>query len=205
MKKVGLFFIVVVSVAAMLSGCVPSNKNLKPVDKKRQDEVWATRQLEMKQMDNWLVSGRVSVKMPEKRNTATFVWWRKRDKYGIIFKGALGTVVANIEGDNTGAKMELRDGRLLADKNLDDLMEQLTGRSLPITHLFSWVLGIPAPGKVFNVTLDNWGNPKELSQAGWVVQYDGYQGLGTRLLPVNVRINSGSVMLHLLIDGWELK
>jgi outer membrane lipoprotein LolB len=81
----------------------------------------------------------------------------------------LGTTVARIEVDATGARATGAQMQEMRGPDADALAEQLLGWRLPVSGLSDWIEGRPVPERAARVERKN-GRIVAIEQDGWLIQ-----------------------------------
>jgi outer membrane lipoprotein LolB len=96
--------------------------------------------------------------------------------------------------DRNGQRLKLAD----AERDL----ERLYGWTIPVESLKYWALGIPDPGTVADVAVDNDGRLASVRQRGWVVTVDRYRQYAGDWMPARITAESASTRVRLVVDDW---
>jgi outer membrane lipoprotein LolB len=87
---------------------------------------------------------------------------------------------------------------------LSQLQERL-GFALPVDNLRFWLLGVPDPSSVFELTRNDQDRALHLAQSDWSIDYDRYTATGGDLLPARIVLTRGDVRVRIIVDHWELR
>ena len=129
-------------------------------------------------------------------------WQHRHGDNRILIASPLGIGVAEIDTNPTRSSLRTADGQTRESPDPDALMEEVTGQRLPIRQLPDWLLGrAAAPAQLKK---DEFGRPKRLAEAGWLVEY-GYANAAPDALPELVTLSrNGEIELRLRIEEWRL-
>ena len=83
-------------------------------------------------------------------------------------------------------------------------MQQVLGWQLPVTNLYFWVRGLPAPNSSASTTFDPYHHLIELEQQGWQIQYERYTAIQGIDLPSKLRLKRGQLQVKIVISSWKL-
>ena len=155
-------------------------------------------------ISRWNLSGAVAAKNKKKTWSASINWQQQsQNDYEIRLFGPLGGGTVLIE--KHGAHITYHDGpRTVTSQNPDKLFLQETGIDLPVSTLFYWIRGVPAPGK-YTSTTNHTGQLESLTQAGYVLHYTEYTTVNQMTLPTKIKLEGHGGMIKLIIKHWEIQ
>lgn len=151
-------------------------------------------------ISSWELSGAMAARTKNKGWSASLNWiQRGPSQYQIRLSGPIGSGTMIIS--RQGGSVTLRDGpKTVSSSNGESLLRQQTGISLPVSNLYYWVRGIPAPSGVQGEKRDQAGRLAVLRQGGYTIQYLQYSSSG---LPTNIRMQGNGVFIKLAINSWK--
>lgn len=149
------------------------------------------------------VDGRLSARQGTNAITANFSWKHHPPKDELSVATPLGQAVAELEGDTSIGRVEVRtaDGRRDEAADWTTLTERALGYRLPITGLAAWIRAVPLPDASYTVEADAEGRVTLLRQAGWEIVYD-YADASARR-PMRYRITYPDLEIRMVIDSWR--
>lgn len=152
----------------------------------------------------WDLSGAIAARSGNKAWTASLNWLQSGpNAYQIRLSGPLGS--GSILVQKKGNTIYFKDGaKTDFSSNANQLLQKHTGISLPVSSLYYWVRGIPAPGDVQNAKRDANNHLLHLQQAGYSIDYLGYTQVGNISLPRQIRLQGNGVLIKLVINGWKI-
>lgn len=166
------------------------------------EQSWQLRQQQLQQLSHWQLSGRLAVQNDHEAWHMSLEWLQRRDRYSLNITAPLGQGSMRLHGDAVQVMLMTDEGETLNSSNPELLLYQQFGWKIPISALRYWVLGLPAPGD-FQQTLDEYGRLRQLTQAGWEIEFIDYQPhLGVEL-PRKVFINNHRAKVKLVISSWQ--
>ncbi|WP_110648356.1 lipoprotein insertase outer membrane protein LolB [Salinicola peritrichatus] len=168
----------------------------------RQPDDWQRQQQELAALDTWTLAGKVGLRTPDDNTSANLDWTQSPNHYRMLISGPFGTGRSVLEGREGAVTLTTGDGRFEA-ASPEALMQQQLGWSLPISALDYWVRGLPAPGAPHDETADELGFPKELRQAGWVIDYRDWTYAGSLWLPSRLVMTYDDIRAILVVNQWE--
>ena len=105
----------------------------------------------------------------------SFRWQEQGRNVRLDLVSPLGQTLAIVTATPSGATLDLPNEAPRNAPEVDSLMEQALGFSLPVSGMRDWLHGRPAPGAPSNITRDANGRPDTLRQSGWTVRYVTWQ------------------------------
>ena len=196
----------------LLSGCQSFLSPKKSIPKLN------TSQQLLTEITNWNLQGKIGVQAPEKFLSVLLSWQQIDSHYSIQLFSPLGQTLADIEGtginEPSGAvTVRTHDHKTYQGHTPEALIKQYAGLTVPISHLFYWIRGLPAPNhqnflqKLFSPTQFNYnerGYLTELRQDGWQLHFLEYSSYGDIQLPRKLLIERGHLKMTLLLKSWQL-
>lgn len=140
------------------------------------------------------IDGRFSIVNAEKNYYGNFTWEHSLDYDKLSLNSPLGNSVAVITVESGVAELQTSNGHY-SGGNLDELLQQQLGFSLPLAYLHYWVQGIP---------LQNYPVENKLTsgfqQLGWKVEYLQWQDNNH---PEILQLVNDNLRIKLLIANWN--
>lgn len=197
-------FFVVLGVALVLSGLLSSCAS--PPQSIPLTTSWPERQQQLSAMKDWQFRGHVVFKMPERKFSANVYWQQAQASYQVMMFGPLGFSAVNLDGHPGEVRLKDSHGHVYEASNPESLMQEQLGWSLPISSLYYWVRGLPAPGSITQVHYDAFHRIEWLRQQGWDIHFLHYQRVQRVELPQEITFTQHKYSLHLTIEGdsWQV-
>lgn len=188
--------------SVVLYGCAsPMQTNFKPQN--YQPKPWEQRKSKLIQKKRWNLQGAVSVRIKDKTQMGTFGWQQQRDRYTIQIAGPLNLAGVTLRGDRNSVAL-WRNGRWHYANTPENLMRQQLGWYLPISNMYYWVRGVPAPGILAKEQHDQYGHLISLEQQGWSIRYQAYQTRDNVDLPHTIYLNNQGLHAKMVIKQWQM-
>lgn len=199
MKKI-IFFMALSLFYLLISGCVPPVE-LKPVA--NPEEAWVHHQSELKKVDQWDLSGKLSVTDESQAQFVNFEWQQNRDRhYSISLSGPLGVGQSLLKTEGNKVVLTTPQGRFEA-QNAAGVMQEVLGWSMPVDELKGWIIGLPGPNAE-QVQLNPGGYIESFKENGWQVQYLHYAALSSDLfVPDRIRLQKDPFLIKVAIFSWR--
>lgn len=149
------------------------------------------------------LQGRIGVRHGDEGFSGNLHWHHGDSGDEILLLSPLGQIVARIQRDAAGVRLETSDERHVAE-DAAELTERVLGWRLPLSGLQFWVTGHPAPDAVASLMRDESMNIIRMRQQEWQIEYRDYRQEGRYVLPTRIVMRHESLELRLIVDVWEL-
>ncbi|PCO05435.1 outer membrane lipoprotein LolB [Microbulbifer flavimaris] len=161
------------------------------------------------QLQQWTIKGKLGVRSPNDNGSANLTWLQQSEpNYRIHLSGPLGAGATVISGTPAGVSLKRGDDPTTHATSPSQLTALTLGWPLPVEEMFYWVRGLPAPGQTSGEQRDAQGLLQTLQQAGWQLNFSGYQNVGAYVLPTRIKAETrqaaGPVKVTLVIKEWLL-
>lgn len=152
----------------------------------------------------WELSGVMAARNKQKSWTAQVNWLQTSvSSYQIRLFGPLGSGTILIS--RQGNLVRFRDGsKSVTSKNADELLQKQTGIRLPVTNLYYWVRGIPAPGGISSEKRGSSNQILILKQGGYTIEYPEYTKANNSILPKTIKLQGNGVSVKLVVKRWKV-
>ncbi|TAL64669.1 MAG: outer membrane lipoprotein LolB [Legionella sp.] len=186
--------------ACFLTACAPPKPAAElPVNKVIPVE---KREAQTATISSWNISGGIAAKNKTKGFTATINWAQSGPSaYQIRLVGPLGggSVIINRSGGN----VTYQDGpKKFSSNSAEELLLKHTGVRLPVSNLYYWVRGLPAPGGTPKEARDQYNHLVRLQQGGYTVNFTKFTSVNGVDLPSMIRLDGQGVMVKVVIKSW---
>ena len=129
-----------------------------------------------------------------------FSWRDTGRRLQLDLVNPLGSTLARITVDPTGALLERSNGATEQAPDADALVARALGAALPVASLRDWLRGRPGPGALQDLQRDDAGRPLSFRQDGWHVQMSRCDTLGPGLLRLERRDGARRISARLAVD-----
>lgn len=191
----------VIGISIMLAGCtslkVPSVGQIT-----YHKQSWQQRRNALTKIRHWAIDGAFSIQQTGRSAIASYDWKQTGGSYNIRIHSSLNIYTADISGKPGYVTLQQSNKRYSA-RTPEQLMQRQLGWHLPISNLFYWMRGLPAPGK-YKAKFDTFGHLIYLQQAGWSVQFSKYLPVGNVDLPRTLQLHSKQLAVKIVIKHWKL-
>lgn len=187
----------------VLAGC-ETTKTLPTELSNQQQRLVEQRQTQLKTLQHWQLSGRVSMITSEESWSGQLYWQQGPSDYLIHFSAPSGQGAMQLSGDETGVELRLANGDTYRAEDADTLLRQETTWDLPIAALWFWIRGLPDPAMPLKAQLDPQGLITDLTQKEWRIHYNSYQQYDQYYFPRKIVINNRDTKLKLIVTQWRV-
>ncbi|MCK7598345.1 lipoprotein insertase outer membrane protein LolB [Microbulbifer sp. CAU 1566] len=158
-------------------------------------------------LQRWEAQGKLGVRSPKENGSANLTWQQANSNYRIHLSGPLGAGATVISGSPGGVSLQRGNEPAVFASNAGQLTEQIMGWPLPVSEMFYWVRGLAAPGAIAGQQKNAQGLLQGLQQAGWQLNFSGYQSVGPYQLPTRIKASTnqaaGPVSVTVVIKDWQ--
>lgn len=140
------------------------------------------------------IDGRFSIIAQDKNYYGNFTWAHENDFDKLALNSPLGNSVAVISVESGIATLQTKDGAYTGS-NLDGLLKERMGFTLPLAYLHYWVQGIPLPDYPVENKLTS-----GFQQFGWNIEYLEWADSNH---PSLVQVSKTGLKIKLLISNWN--
>ncbi len=162
---------------------------------------WPQREQSLQHAKSWTLEGRAAVAAGAQGWQASLEWRQRGGSSEVHLSGPLGIGAQVITRTESGISL---NGAAPSATALSQLQERL-GFALPVDNLRFWLLGVPDPSSVFELTRNDQDRALHLAQSDWSIDYDRYTATGGDLLPARIVLTRGDVRVRIIVDHWELR
>lgn len=150
------------------------------------------------------LAGRIAVRVRDEASTGQLSWRHRGAGDELLITSPLGQGVARIVREGEAVTLTTAEPREYRSRDAESLAEQVLGFRLPLAGLADWVRARPhAAGPAAAAQYDLEGRLATLEQAGWRIEYLGYQSAAPGALPTRLRLTYPGLELRLSISDWK--
>ncbi len=180
----------VLSLVLLLAGCAGWQKSPPPEEKTAPV------------LTHWEMEGKLGIRTPEESGSTVIYWNQLGDTYDITLTLPFGRTLARVEGEPDKVKLLVPGQPERMADSAELLLWYQLGWRIPVSQLFYWVQGVPAPDLPL-VRLEKEDNRiTEIEQGGWVISYDRFENHGGLLRPARIKATYTDLKLTLVIKQW---
>lgn len=160
---------------------------------------WQQRKNSLKTLTRWQASGKIAIRKANTNGWSGSAHWDQISptQYRILLLAPIG---GGVKLERSGQQVQLQNnkGQIITASSAEQIIFQQLGLRLPVSNLYFWIRGIPAPGPVFLRKLDAAARLQKLQQQGWQIDYQEYQQRGRWALPSRILLTEPQ-------HGWAIK
>jgi outer membrane lipoprotein LolB len=194
--------LLIFSLLALLAGCsgLATRESLEGQGDAKQ---WQAHKQHITTMDAWQISGKVGIRAPQDSGSGTLFWLQRQDYFDIRLSGPLGRGAARLTGHPGNVQLEVANQGRYEAESPEQLLQQKLRLNLPVSHLFWWIRGLPAPDSKSRLQLDAQSHLAQLNQDDWHVEYLSYSEQNGYWLPERIKLNGHNLQVTLVIKDWQ--
>ncbi|TNF65602.1 MAG: outer membrane lipoprotein LolB [Gammaproteobacteria bacterium] len=210
MKQLKYLAILIIGAAIVLvTGCASNQATkLAPIPNPSTQNIqtaWKTNQSILENVHSWEVSGVIGIRLKDKAQGANLFWrLTNKNEYIIQIYGTAGLGAISIKGRNDGSIIfKDSNGKQTYAKDIQALMQERLGWSVPAVDMYYWGRGLPAPIASKELSLNRFGLMSSIEQSGWYIQYDNFHMVqGKYPLPFKLIMKRGDLTIKIIIKSW---
>ncbi|ATN75106.1 lipoprotein insertase outer membrane protein LolB [Coxiella burnetii] len=165
-------------------------------------QTWAQRYYDLSRISQWNIDGAFSIQQPGKTIIAAYDWQQKGMNYRIRIHSSLDIYSVNISGRPGMVTLWRSPRQHYTASTPEQLMQQQLGWQLPLSNLYYWIRGIPAPG-AYQADFDTYTHLIALQQSGWHICFSQYTTVGSVDLPRTLQLSNGPLAVKIVVKHWQ--
>jgi len=172
----------------------------------QQNTSWKIQKTQLETLTQWSISGKLAVITPDQRNSVNIHWQQSEQDFAIHLSTFLGLSVLDIKKKDDETIIIDSDGKQYRANNSEQLINELSGMSIPIEHLQQWIKGNP-----HQATYQLNEQQQVTSLLGtdqqsklWSINYSDYRNINNINLPHKLQLTHGNIRLKFIISSWKV-
>lgn len=186
----------------LLVGCTTPPDKLSSNERK---QIYRDNQAQLRFLNQWQMSGRFAIHYERGGDALNVDWIQYYRDYGIKLTGPMNIGAAYLVGNKDGVTYNDGKGNIDKAPSPEAILQAHTGYLLPISSLRYWLIGLPDPSMINDVTLNPQGYPIQMRQGPWTIEYGYFRPVGDYMLPHRLSMKQREFSITLNIYDWELK
>lgn len=154
-------------------------------------------------LSHFTLNGRAAILQGSRSNTVRLSWEHAGGRDTIGFASPLGSRVAELQRNPSGATWIGADGERHEAASADQLITRLTDLPVPIDALALWVTG-RVTAQAGEVLRDPAGRLLSADDQGWQIRIGAYESDRPDALPRNLEAAYPGLRLKLIVEEWLL-
>lgn len=155
-------------------------------------------------MVEWGLKGKISLDDGDQGGSGKLQWDVVPGQSELGFHGAMGRGAWHLKMGPGGAHLKMADGTEQTAVDVNELIREHVGWSVPLGALQWWARGLAAPGMIDHEQFGPEGLLVSLSQFGWKVDFNRYDSVGDIELPVRLKATRNNYRVKLAISSWRI-
>lgn len=200
--RVSLISMSVVSVVLLLSSCASLQLPIHPKPNFMVIPA-SVRQARISTITHFQLAGSISIQTPDKSAIVHASWQQLgRNSYRIQLASSLNLYQLTLLSRYGHVTLWRSATQPLQAASAEELMDKVVGWSLPISNMFYWIRGLPAPGPLAATEFDRFGLLRHLAQQGWEIHYVRYTQTDGFDLPERIEMTRPGFVIDFAISRW---
>jgi len=164
---------------------------------------WTSHRRAVGEIQQWSFSGKLAIRTANGADSARLRWSQQGEDLQLEVSGPIG--VKQIIFVKQGATLRVFEGNQWRTLTAEEAsLEQELGWPLPLNLLPWWLRGLPSPVlATTDMTLID-GRVETLNQAGWQLEYAGYEQVDGLALPRKMMFQRDDVQGKIIFKQWQL-
>lgn len=164
---------------------------------------WPARQAQLNTVTSWTAQGSVAARTDKKGWNAYYHWQQQGNIYDLSLFGPLGVNRVQLDGRPGLATLTNAAQQKFTAPSAEILLQQRLGWALPVSNLYYWLRGLPAPHTRFRRSFDMNNHLVNLYQNGWRIIYLRYVAINGIDVPDRLLLTSGPWQVRLAVTKWQ--
>lgn len=188
--------------SALIAGCVNTTPPQSSTNFQTQNP--AQRQTQLATVTSWDAAGALSIQRGGQSPAIMRFEWHQQgpNTYQIHLAASLNVAEMTITGTPGRVTLQSDNKAPQSAPTADQLMQKALGWSLPVSSLWYWVRGMPAPGANQGAQYDHFGHLVSLQQSGWSIHLSDFHTVNGADLPQVIELQRPGLMARIVIKNW---
>ncbi len=182
----------------LLSAC----GTLAPPSSKPLAMSWALRRHALQEMSHWQLQGAIAVHTPRDGGSANLNWQQTGQTYTLSLYGPLGSNAVQVSGKPGFVTLQTAHGQQFSANSSEQLLYRQLGWKLPVSNLYYWARGLPAPNMPAKQEFDAYHRLVRLNQGNWQLWFKQYGVFNQRELPTKIVLTHPQLNIKIVIYQW---
>lgn len=187
-------------ITPLLSACVSMKAPSRAAATKSQSVVKRTHQVWA--INQWSVSGALSMKTPTKGYLLNYTWRQKKQAYWLQVSSALNAFAFKLHGQPGSVKLTIGHQAPIYATSAHALLRKMTQWQLPVDPLSFWLRALPDPSQAYTSQLNHFGLYSQIIQDGWHIEYLSYQAVDGINWPKLMRLSRDNLQVKMVMKHW---
>ncbi len=183
---------------SLLSGCAQQPTITHKAD-------WSLHQAQLQQLTRYHAQGVFGYISPQQRVTLAFNWQNKADDYQLILTKMYKTIL-KLDATPDTVTLTDPDGHTYHGTDAAQLVQQLTGISLPLQQMRDWLIGLPTGADHYQLNKNDQVAmlTKKIDGRTWEMHYSSYDNTKVPSLPILMTLKQGQLTIKIKVSTWKI-
>jgi outer membrane lipoprotein LolB len=169
------------------------------------NSLWENHHTEILNLRDWELAGRMAVRVDNDAWSASLFWIQTGDSFEMRIIAPLAQGTALITGDKDSILLKTSDNREFSDKDVNEILKNSFGWSIPLNALKYWIRGIPNSTLTSDkFAINDSGHLQKAEQDGWSIDYQRYDLTKEIALPSRIEFSRSGTQVRIVINRWDL-
>lgn len=151
---------------------------------------------------DWEVSGKIGVRENMLRATSSLFSWKQQEQHYVIHVfTSLGQPQFTLFGNASFAQLQTAEGDVRSAATAEELLEQITGWSFPVSATRLWLEG-KLQGSETALQYDEAGQLTAFQLDNWQVNLNHYKPVGNSEYPHKITLHNDHLKLTIIIKDY---
>lgn len=165
---------------------------------------WIQRKAQLNALEDWQANGNIAIHSKKGSGVnASFSWQQLKTNYQLRLFGPFGTQSILLSGNPQQVTLSAHNQTTTA-QTAESLLTQQLGLYLPVSQLYYWLRGLPAPQSRYTINLDAYNRLLQLRQSHWRINYLHYTNVGRVDIPDRMVLSNAQWKVQIIITHWDL-
>ena len=186
----------------LLASCATTRTQPIPLQQTQTAISWENRVQTLSSIQSWDLNALIAMRTKKDAMSASWKWQQTKNNYTMSLYGPLGAGAMKLSGSPGHVSLETSDGKHYTATSPESLLSQQLGWNIPVSNLYFWIRGLPAPNQAAHKELDNQNRLALLKQDGWTIQYLNYKKFGSLDLPAKLVLDNIDLNVKIIVRQW---
>jgi outer membrane lipoprotein LolB len=194
---------IVILFAFTLAGCAALPPRAPALN---QPMSWQKRAAALAKIQNWDIHAVMAVRTSANNEggSANLQWLQREQDYTILLWGALGADLIKLSGKPGHVLLETANGNKASAATPELLLLKQAGWQFPVSNLYYWIRGLPAPDSAAQKRFDAYHHLSRLEQQGWRVEFLHYTQVAQMDVPDKILLENWQIKVKIIIFQWKI-
>jgi len=164
--------------------------------------LWESHYARLKALTHWHLQGSLALTTEQESWSARVYWDQQGPVYQLRFNAPLGQGSLKLDGNEHQVRMKTAKNETLVARDPETLVAKVLKLEIPVSGLYYWIRGIPAPSPLLEYELNENGYLHILQQHDWHIEYGEYMKIAHLELPRKMFLYNSRFKVKIVISQW---